>query len=108
MYVWTADREEWVIAASAEDARDVYCAHIGTTPSLTAEDDGSADGGTHASHWEKLPDDEIVKIQEECQAMHRKGQTCPNGCDKDFLLHHKKTASAWAEGGRGYLCSANF
>jgi hypothetical protein len=55
LHVFTASEEEWVIAASSEDACAVYCATIGCEPSKAADD-----GGTHPDDWEALPDDKSL------------------------------------------------
>lgn len=107
LHVFTADREEWVIAYSPEDARDVYCDHIGCA---AVEDSAhAADWGTHASHWEPCPDDAIIKIAEECPEMHTAGNPCPKGCDDNFVVRYAKTCADWAaEKGRSHLASANW
>lgn len=89
LHVYTASEEEWVVAASPVDARDVYCAHIGCEPD-EAPDQGTAYGGTHTDDWEALPDEQTLKIY-------------------DDETTHSKTCAGWVrEHGRGYLCSANY
>lgn len=117
LHVWTADKEEWVVAATALDARDVYCAHLGSPPDESSEP-GGADFGTHAADWSELPDDQVLKIRNECDETHalddedadepKKTVPCPRGCDDEFIIHHAKTCAEWvSDTGRGYLCSAN-
>jgi len=105
--MYTADAEEWVIAGSPEDARDVYCAHVGREPELGDPD--AAEHGAHTAHWEALPDDKSLTLRTECEAHHRKAEPCSvPGCDKDRLIRETLTCAEWvAKCGRGHWGSAN-
>lgn len=103
--VFTCDDEEWVVASSARDARDVYCHAFGIAP--VDDDKDGADPGARARDWEELPPEKILKIAEECPEKHTPAKDCPRGCDDNFMLHHAKTCAEWTLSGRGYLCSRN-
>jgi hypothetical protein len=109
LHVWTADKEEWVIAASAEDACRVYCEHIGHPLSeIDPASSDDVDWGTHPAHWSQLPDDEVLKFAEECPEAHKKGVACPRPCDENQIIHTRLTcAEHVAKNGRCYLGSAN-
>lgn len=113
LHVFTCDHEEWVIATTPDDARDVFCKHMGFEPVLGPKEDDSKEFGTHESQWEQLPDDKLVNVAEECSETHGKdrlvdGKPCPKGCDAQCIIRHSKPASEWAKQGRGYLASANW
>jgi len=105
LHVWTADKEEWVVAESAEDACAVYCAHLGCEPATEAED---SDWGTHPDAWTVLPDDDVIPCGEECpETPHVK--PCPRQCDDDFIIHTRLSCAEYvAQRGRSYLFSSNY
>lgn len=108
LHVWTADDEEFVVAASAEDACAVYCEHAELERD-TSEDGEDSDWGTRPEHWTELADDHVIPIGEECQEpSHVDGAVCPKGCDDQFILRSTPTcAELIAANGRGYLWSSN-
>lgn len=105
--VYTASDEEWVIAESPEDARDVYCAHIGCGPDMVDQD--SCDGGCHAEHWEALPMGKTLTMRDECPFQHHPFHACVRpGCDGRGTVRTALTCAEWcAKLGRGYWGSAN-
>jgi len=109
--MYTFDDEEWVIANSEFDARDIYSEHFGVTPDYGIEPSDDRFYGTHADHWERLPDDRVLEFRQECPEIHSAGKIakCPRGCDKDFILHFAKTCAEWVqERGRGYFGAVEF
>lgn len=108
LFMFSADDEEWVIAHDAEDARDVYCAQIGSAPELGPHDPGANDCGTHASDWERLDDEKSLTLREECEESHRPGRACKVPECKEGVVRRTMTAAEWAKTmGRGYWGSAN-
>jgi hypothetical protein len=107
--MFTADSEEWVIAESPQDARDVYCKHIGHEPMADDEDPDDGDSGMHVAHWEQLPDEKPLTLRTECDAHHKVDVQCSvAGCDKDRLIRETLTCAEWcAKQGRGHWGSAN-
>ena len=108
LHMWTADNEEWVIAESAEEARDLYCAMSGATPE--SGDPNAADGGTHVEHWTPLADERRLARREECPERHGKGVVCTvDGCDGEGTVRHERTCAEWiALEGAGHFASANW
>ena len=106
--VWTADNEDWVVASTNEEARDVFCHHMGWEPDTAPASDGSRDFGTHADDWDLLPDDKVLPWAEECPEHHTAGAVCPRACDEHFVIHTRLTCGEHVKkSGRGYLGSAN-
>jgi hypothetical protein len=104
--MYTADDEEWVIAATAEQARDLYCAHMGFE--VATDDPDEADVGTHVDHWTRLPDEKRLSLRDECQEAHAKDAPCAVGC-KDGIIRTELTCAEWcAKNGAGYHGSASY
>jgi hypothetical protein len=105
LHVWTADREEWVVAESATDACAVYCAHVGCEPSENAAE---ADWGTHPDHWTPLPDDEPLRIGDECPECHKIGVGCVR-CNNTGVIRTVLACEQYVQrAGRSYIGSANY
>jgi hypothetical protein len=84
LHVFTADNEEWVVAASPEDAAEVYREYVG-------EYLGSA--GAEAAtglRWQALPDEKPLTMT-----------------DEDAGVETVMFCGGWSIGGRRYLGSAN-
>jgi hypothetical protein len=107
--MFTDDGEEWVIAESAREARDIFCAMSGAAP-----DEGnlnSADGGAHVEHWTPLPADQIVGRQDECPERHKEGVCAGSveGCDGKGTIRRKRTCAEWVVSeGKGHFASTNW
>jgi hypothetical protein len=82
MQVWT-NGDEFVIAESAEDARAVFSAATGDTDPETLDGENG--------EWTRLPDDHVLRI---------------NLDDGNGIT--AKTCAAWADQGRGVLCSMDY
>ena len=108
LHMWTADDEEWVVASSAEEARDLYCAMSGAKPE--SGDPNKADGGAHVGHWTPLPGDKLLARREECPKLHVKGVACTvDGCDGKGMVRHERTCAEWvALEGAGHFASTNW
>ena len=109
LHMWTADDEDWVIAETAEEARDLYCAMSGAKPE--SGDPNKADGGAHVEHWTVLPDDGLLARREECQWAHpRRGAPCLEpGCDGRGNVRLERTCAEWiAKEGKGHFASTNW
>ncbi len=107
LHMFTADDEEWVIAADPADAARVYCDHLGNVEPDMGDPD-KADGGTHAVHWKQVPDEKEMRLRTECERAHRRDEPClVEGCKRGVIVR-AKTARAWVEEcGRGHWASAN-
>jgi hypothetical protein len=112
LQMFTADNEEWVIARSVDDARDVYCSVMGFDPNNDPNPDKADMFGTHVQHWKPIRNlDKEMTLTTECNKTdHQEGKACSqDGCDGKGTIKRKLTVAQWIrEHGRGYWGGANY